>query len=355
MGKDYYSVLNVPKSASNDEIKKAYRKLALKFHPDKNKSPEAEEKFKEVAEAYEALIDPEKREIYDRYGEEGLKGNPGGGAGPAGANFQMPEGFHFSSFNIDPNATFKNFFGDEDPFANIFESFGGFSGGGMGGTGFGGFSRSGRNRGRGRPGHPFGTMEFEDVAFQNPGTKHKQDPPINYDLMVSYEELFTGATKKMKISRRVLNPDGRTTSDEQKILEINVKKGWKEGTKITFPKEGHQSPNKVPADIVFVLKDKKHPLFTRDKNNNLLHTAKISLCKALTGTRVDIKGLDDKNITLPVNEIVNSKTTKTVTGQGLPLPKNPSQRGDLIVSFDIEYPSHLSNSSKEALKNILPR
>ncbi len=106
MGKDFYSTLDVPRNASSDDIKKAYRKLALKYHPDKNKTPEAEEKFKEVAEAYEALIDPQKREIYDKYGEEGLKGNAGGGA----EGFSMPEGFTFSSFNIDPNATFKNFF-----------------------------------------------------------------------------------------------------------------------------------------------------------------------------------------------------------------------------------------------------
>ena len=117
MGKDYYKVLNVTRSATADEIKKAYRKLALKYHPDKNKgSKEAEEKFKEVAEAYEALSDPQKREIYDKYGEEGLKGNFGG-AGAGAAGFQMPEGFGFS-FNIDPNETFRNVFGDEDPFAS---------------------------------------------------------------------------------------------------------------------------------------------------------------------------------------------------------------------------------------------
>lgn len=115
MGKDYYGILKVSKNATSDEIKKAYRKLALKYHPDKNKgSKEAEEKFKEVAEAYEALIDPQKREIYDRYGEDGLKGNAG--AGPSG--FHMPEGFSFTSFNIDPNETFRTVFGDEDPFAS---------------------------------------------------------------------------------------------------------------------------------------------------------------------------------------------------------------------------------------------
>ena len=116
MGKDFYKVLNIPKAATVDEVKKAYRKLALKYHPDKNKgSKEAEEKFKEVAEAYEALSDPQKREIYDRYGEEGLKGN----VGASGGGFQMPEGFSFTSFNIDPNETFRTVFGDEDPFASM--------------------------------------------------------------------------------------------------------------------------------------------------------------------------------------------------------------------------------------------
>ena len=113
MGKDYYKILNVSRDANAEEIKKAYRKLALKYHPDKNKSPGAEDKFKEVAEAYEALSDPQKREIYDRYGEEGLKA--GGGAGDPGG---MPEGFSSFSFNIDPNQTFRTVFGDEDPFAS---------------------------------------------------------------------------------------------------------------------------------------------------------------------------------------------------------------------------------------------
>ena len=124
MGKDYYGVLGVQKSASDADIKKAYRKLALKYHPDKNKAPEAEEKFKEVAEAFEVLSDPEKRQVYDQFGEEGLKGGagpggPGGSASFNGANFQ---------FHGNPFATFSSFFGDEDPFQSMFqnEGFGGF-------------------------------------------------------------------------------------------------------------------------------------------------------------------------------------------------------------------------------------
>lgn len=117
MGKDYYKVLEIPRNASEQEIKKAYRKMALKYHPDKNKSPGAEERFKDIAEAYEVLSDSQKREVFDKYGEEGLKGAPQ--RQPGGASFRefhMPEGFTSFSFHGDPRATFSRVFGDEDPF-----------------------------------------------------------------------------------------------------------------------------------------------------------------------------------------------------------------------------------------------
>lgn len=119
MGKDYYKMLDVPRSATDDEIKKAYRKMALKFHPDKNKAPGAEEKFKEVAEAYDVLSDAKKKEVYDKYGEDGLKGGMGNepGHGPGGP------GYHYS-FTGDPRKIFSQFFGGEDPFAAFFSSSG---------------------------------------------------------------------------------------------------------------------------------------------------------------------------------------------------------------------------------------
>ena len=113
MGKDYYEILGIQRDASDDAVKKAYRKMALKYHPDKNKEPDADEKFKEVAEAFEVLSDPQKREVFDRYGEEGLKGTPSSGSS---TSFNMPEGFTTFSFHGDPRATFSRFFGDEDPF-----------------------------------------------------------------------------------------------------------------------------------------------------------------------------------------------------------------------------------------------
>ena len=233
-------------------------------------------------------------------------------------------------------------------FPDIFESFGGFSTGG----GFPGFSQTGRSRGRGWPGSPSSTMEFEDVPFSG---SRKQDPPIEHSLPVSLEDLLTGTKKKMKVSRRVLNPDGMSTSLEDRVLEINVKKGWKEGTKITFPKEGHQGKGKIPADIVFIIKDKPHNLFTRDKENNLIHKAKISLRDALTGGNIFVKTLDGRQISVPVFDIINPNTKRIIPGEGLPLPKTPTRRGDMIIQFDIAFPSRLDSRQKEALKEILPK
>lgn len=103
-----------------------------------------------------------------------------------------------------------------------------------------------------------------------------QDPPVVHELRVSLEEIFHGCTKRMRITRRRLNPDGRSMRTEDKILNIVIKRGWKEGTKITFPKEGDETPDNIPADIAFILKDKGHPHFKRD-GSNIIYTAKISL------------------------------------------------------------------------------
>ncbi len=275
MGKDYYKALGIAKGASEDDIKKAYRKMALKYHPDKNKSPGAEEKFKEIAEAYEVLSDPKKREIYDKFGEEGLKGGGSDSGGPGG-NFSY-------TFHGDPHETFRMFFGDENPFASFF-NFGG--GPGMS-------SRAGPSGMRGGPGpqmfQHFGgrghdSMDIDDDPFGGfgPSMGHmshghkKQDPAITHDLQVSMEDISKGTTKKLKITRKVLNPDGRSTRNEEKILTVEVKPGWKAGTKVRFEREGDQSPNSIPADVVFVIKDKPHPLFQRD-GSDIRYKAKISL------------------------------------------------------------------------------
>ncbi|KAG1944776.1 dnaJ homolog subfamily B member 1b [Pimephales promelas] len=334
MGKDYYSVLGIQKGASDDAIKKAYRKQALKYHPDKNKSPSAEEKFKEIAEAYDVLSDPKKKDIYDRFGEEGLKGGvPGGGGG--GSNFTY-------TFQGDPHAMFSEFFGGRSPFEHMFGRNGGMDEGmdtddpfasfGMGGMG--GFPRSFNTQGSG------GRLV------------KKQDPPVTHDLRVSLEEVFTGCTKKMKISRKRLNPDGRTTRTEDKILTVEVKKGWKEGTKVTFPKEGDETATNIPADVVFVVKDKPHPVYRRD-GSDIIYPAKITLKEALCGCTVNVPTLDNRTVSLTTQDIVRPGMKRRVTGEGLPLPKSPDRRGDLIVEFEVKFPERLSQSAKDTIANVL--
>lgn len=359
MGKDYYKILGIAKGASDDDIKKAYRKLALKYHPDKNRAAGAEEKFKEIAEAYEVLSDTKKREVYDKFGEEGLKGGAPGGVGGGGGGM----GGTTYTFHGDPRATFAQFFGTASPFQTFFE-FGGQGGGGNrmffqdddmetdDPFGLGG----GMRQGVGGPGGAFRSHSFN---FAGPtggrvaGKQREQDPAIEHDLYVNLEDILRGCTKKMKISRRVIQPDG-TTKKEDKVLTINVKPGWKAGTKITFQKEGDQGRGKVPADIVFIIRDKPHPQFRRE-GSDIRYTCKLSLKQALCGTVVDIPTLVGEKINLNLTrEIVKPSTVKRIQGHGLPYPKEPSRKGDLLVSFDIKFPESLTQSAKDILYDTLP-
>ncbi|XP_075903883.1 dnaJ homolog subfamily B member 1-like [Nelusetta ayraudi] len=353
MGKDYYDILGIQKDASEDDIKKAYRKQALRYHPDKNKSPGAEDKFKEIAEAYDVLSDPKKKDIYDRFGEEGLKGGggpPGGGGGGGGGG---PGNFSYS-FQGDPHVIFEEFFGGRNPFGQFF---GGRNGGldedmdtndpftrfGMGGgSGMGGGFPSSFSSGMG------------GLGGHGSVVKKQQDPPVVHDLQVTLEEVLAGGTKKMKISRKRLNPDGRTIRREDKILEVQIKKGWKEGTKITFPKEGDETPTNIPADVVFVLKDKPHPVFRRD-GSDIIYPAKISLRDALCGSTVSAPTLEGRTLSVSTTDVVQPGTKRRISGEGLPYPKRPERRGDLIVEYEVRFPERLSQSARDTIAQVLPR
>nr|ABE57131.1 heat shock protein Hsp40 [Liriomyza huidobrensis] len=339
MAKDFYKVLGISRGASDDEIKKAYRKLALKYHPDKNNTPQAEERFKEIAEAYEVLSDKKKREIYDQFGEDGLKnGGTGTSGSPGGDNY----------YHGDPRATFEQFFGSANPFG-IF--FGNNDPSGMfEHTVFMGGNEEDYYQQLG--GGAFRSQSFNNV--QPPSRKRQiQDPPIEHDLYVTLEEIDKGCVRKMKISRMSLAQGGNQFKQE-KVLNINVKPGWKAGTKITFPREGDQSTGKIPADIVFIIRDKPHPIFKRD-GSDLKYTSQISLKQALCGTTISVPTLQGDRVQINTfGEIIKPTTVKHISGRGLPYPREPNRRGDLHVNFEIKFPDTLNSSCKELLNEILP-
>uniref|UniRef100_A0A0K2T2X7 DnaJ protein homolog 1like [Acyrthosiphon pisum] n=1 Tax=Lepeophtheirus salmonis TaxID=72036 RepID=A0A0K2T2X7_LEPSM len=340
MGKNYYETLGLSRGATADEIKKAYRKMALKYHPDKCKTPNAEDRFKEIAEAYEVLSDPKKRDVYDKYGEDGLKGNAG---------TRNPGFTNFNNFShSDARATFAECFGTSNPFESIFsqsifadmdfdDHFGGL----------GGLGRNSRT--------PFRSQSFNVSGhlggFQK-NEKKVQDSPVEHDLFVTLEDIAKGVTKRMKISRRVVSSDG-SIRKEEKVLTINVKPGWKPGTKITFQKEGDQAPNKIPADIIFIIRDKPHKNFTRE-GSDLKYVAKISLKESLCGVKLSVPTLFGNPMPLSYSEVIQPNAVKRLPGQGLPYPKDTSCKGDLLVSFDIKFPEKLDEKTKGILSKTLP-
>ncbi|KAL6213033.1 hypothetical protein ACLB2K_018248 [Fragaria x ananassa] len=271
----YYEILGVPKTASQDDLKKAYRKAAIKNHPDKGGDPK---KFKELAQAYEVLSDPEKREIYDQFGEDALKEGMGGGGGA------------------------------HDPF-DIFQSF--FDGGGGGSRG------GGRRQRRGEDViHPL-KVSLEDLYN---GTSKKLS--LSRNIICSKckgKGSKSGSSIKcpgcqgsgMKVSIRHLGPSmiqqmqhpcneckgtGETINDkdrcqlckgekvvqEKKVLEVHVEKGMQNGQRISFPGEADEAPDTVTGDIVFVLQQKEHPKFKR-KGDDLFYEHTLSLMEALCG------------------------------------------------------------------------
>ncbi|KAL0390691.1 UNVERIFIED_CONTAM: DnaJ proteinANJ1 [Sesamum calycinum] len=299
----YYDVLGVPKTASPDDLKKAYKKAAIKNHPDKGGDPE---KFKELAHAYEVLSDPEKREIYDQYGEDALKEGMGGGGGM------------------------------HDPF-DIFSSF-------FGGSPFGGGGSSrGRRQRRG-----------EDVV------QKLEDCLLNFSPRNVICSKCSGKGSKsgasMKCSGCQGSVQGEKVVQEKKVLEVHVEKGMQNGQKITFPGEADEAPDTATGDIVFVLQQKEHPKFKR-KGEDLFVEHTLSLTEALCGFQFILSHLDGRQLLIKSQpgEVVKPDSYKAINDEGMPMYQRPFMKGKLYIHFNVDFPDSLTPDQVDALAKILPR
>ncbi|KAL8137703.1 hypothetical protein V2J09_003704 [Rumex salicifolius] len=324
MGVDYYNILKVSRTASDEELRKSYKQLAMRWHPDKHPSGTkqiAESKFKQICEAYDVLSDAHKRQIYDVYGEEGLKSGDfskvsSPSAARAGGYNGKSKSFRY--YSRDAEDIFAEFFGDGS------ENWDGKKSDVAGGGGGGGI---------------------------NVRRTAKKEAAVETQLACILEDLYKGSKRKMKISRIVSDDFGKPKTVEE-VLAIDIKPGWKKGTKITFPEKGNQGLGSVPGDLIFVIDEKPHSVFKRD-GNDLVVNQRISLLDALAGKTLNLSTLDQRTLTIEVSEIVRPGHEVVIENEGMPVSKEPHKRGNLRIKFDVKFPKKLSDQQKSDLRRVL--
>jgi molecular chaperone DnaJ len=349
--RDYYEILGLAKNASEEDIKKAYRKLAIKYHPDKNPDDkQAEEKFKEAAEAYEVLSNPEKRQRYNQFGHAGVGGAAGGGYG---------------GMNMD----------------DIFSQFGDIFGGA-----FGGFSSSGRAGGR----------------------RVTRGTNLRVKVKLSLAEIANGVEKKIKVNKHVscktcsgsgakngqyetcracngsgaitrvqqtilgamqtqttcsaCNGEGRIVKDkcntchgdgivrEEEVISINIPAGVAEGMQLSMNGKGNAAPRGgINGDLLIVIEEEEHPHLKRE-GNHLIYYLNIGFPDAAIGTTVEIPTIDAK-AKIKIDPGTQSGKVLRLKGKGLP-DVNSYGRGDLLVEISIYTPTHLSVEEKKILEQL---
>jgi curved DNA-binding protein len=334
--RDYYKVLGVEKNASQDDIKKAYRKLARKYHPDANPNNKAaEEKFKEIGEAYEVLKDPDKRSKYNQlgsnwkqYSRAGAQGWPGtGGAGGQSYTYNYNGGdFGFGDLGSGFSDFFETFFGrgSDERFSTIFSNTGGMSGSGTGSRGTGTQNKQDNRR----------------SFWKTGGEATQKGQDYQYNLTITLREAFFGTERAISLQK-----DGKV-----RTVNVKVPKGIKDGGKIRVKGEGGQgSRGGEGGDLYLVVNISQHHLFIR-KENDLHCEIPVTLKEALFGAKIDIPTFEGKvNVTLPPNT-QNGKTLR-LKGKGMPKLKS-TESGDLYIKIKIVLPSHLTEDQKKHLEEF---
>ncbi|BCR84288.1 type I HSP40 co-chaperone YDJ1 [Aspergillus chevalieri] len=349
-----YDILGVPETASEAQLKSAYKKGALKYHPDKNAdNPEAAEKFKELSHAYEILSDSDKRGIYDQLGEEGLEG--GGAGGGMGA---------------------------EDLFAQFFGGgggpFGGMFGGGMRDTG----PKKARTihhvhkvnlediyRGKvsklalqksvicsgceGRGGKEGAVKSCTGCNGSGMKTMMRQMGPMIQRFQTVCPDC-NGEGEMIRDKDRCKKCNGKKTVVERKVLHVHVDKGIRNGHKVEFRGEGDQIPGVMAGDVVFEIETKPHPRFQR-KDDDLFYQVEIDLLTALAGGSFSVEHLDDRwlNVNIAPGEVVTPGSIKVIQGQGMPSFRH-HDHGNLYIQFDVKFPEKDQLQNLHLLEQVLP-
>lgn len=334
---DYYSVLGVPRDASPDAIKKAFRKLARQYHPDVNKDPGAEAKFKEINESYEVLSDPEKRKRYDTLGANWKAGQdftppPGwenafrrGGSTAGG-----PGGIHFEFGGDGGGGDFSDFFS---------ALFGGM--GGMGGMGGGG-ARHSRTSGRRAPGGmPF---DFGGGGFANPSDEafrpHGRDFEVN--LSVTLEALQQRIPQHLTLKVPTQQPDGRTAYQE-KSFNFRIPQGATDGTRVRLPGQGEAGGN-----LYLNLRVAPHPVFHLN-GYDIDCTLPLSPWEAVLGGKIRVPTLEGE-AAVTIKPGTQGGARLRLNGKGL--TDKQGRRGDIFVNIRIAIPTHLTDAEKELFTKL---
>ncbi len=355
--RDYYEVLGVSKTATPEEIKKAYRKLAIENHPDKNPgNKEAEDRFKEATEAYEILSDETKRRNYDQFGFAGVDGNQGFG----GAAYR----------------DFSDLFGGSNGFSSIFEDL-------FGGFGFGSSSRSTRStRSSGQ------NLRYNlEVDLENLVEDFKKE--ITYSRLVQCDQCHGSGSKKgvsghrtcpscggrgqinqsngfFSMARTCPNCQGQGfiidepcsscrgtgTVKKSQTVKVKIPAGIENGTDIIAGGLGSAGPNGLPAGDLYVrVLVKPHKYFYRE-GSDLLVRIPVSMTQAALGLSVTIKGIDGKDVKVDIPAGIQSGKRVRIKGLGMPKYRSEGLRGDLYVEFNIETPKHLGLKAKKIMQEL---
>ncbi len=353
--RDYYEILGVSKGADEQEIKKSYRQMALKYHPDRNPDDKAsEEKFKEAAEAYDILSNPEKRSRYDQYGHAGMNGASGGGFG--------------GGMSMD----------------DIFSQFGDIFGGHFGFESFFGGGRSGgRHVMRGTNLRVKIRLTLEEIAtgvekkikvnkYVNcntcNGTGAKNGTALNtcstcrgtgqvtrttnsfFGQMQTTQACPSCNGEGKTITQRCMDCAGDGIIKNEEVININIPAGVHDGVQLSMSGKGNAAARGgVPGDLIILVEEIEHPLFVRD-GNNLFHDFYISLPDAAIGTSVEIPTLEGK-ARIKIEPGTQSGKILRLKGKGLP-SINSYGRGDLLIHINVWTPQNLSKEEKQILEKL---